>query len=188
MKFPIKNFFSKYDQIRRKLWNLITFSEKILNYKLPFLCSASTAGSEQLWNFYSTIYNFFFIIIGFSSPIVCSAECIKWKSWIKVILFDWIIQYFKSLFISNFFIMVGLQKMFFFLCQFLLQILLITIEHIKTISSPFYGRYLYNCNGAKSKLLLWCFFFLIFTCNDCSAQSRSLHIIFCIFLHYIQRI
>ena len=33
MKFPIKNFFSKCDQIRRKL----TFTEEILNGELLFL-------------------------------------------------------------------------------------------------------------------------------------------------------
>ena len=37
MKFSIKDFFSKCDQIRRKL--LVTFTEEILNGKLHFLCS-----------------------------------------------------------------------------------------------------------------------------------------------------
>ena len=36
MKFPIKNFFSKCDQIRRKL----TFTEEILNGELHFLLNA----------------------------------------------------------------------------------------------------------------------------------------------------
>ena len=40
MKFSIKGFFSKCDQIRRKLLHLVTFTEKILNEKLDFLCSA----------------------------------------------------------------------------------------------------------------------------------------------------
>ena len=38
MKFSIKDFFSKCDQVRKKL--RITFTEKILNGKLHFLCSA----------------------------------------------------------------------------------------------------------------------------------------------------
>ena len=36
MKFYIKGFFSKCDQIRRKL---VTFAEEIFNGKLHFLCS-----------------------------------------------------------------------------------------------------------------------------------------------------
>ena len=36
MKFSIKDFFSKCDQIRR-----VTFTEEILNGKLHFLCSVS---------------------------------------------------------------------------------------------------------------------------------------------------
>ena len=38
MKFSIKYFFSKYDQIRA---NLVTFTEEILYGKLRFLCSVS---------------------------------------------------------------------------------------------------------------------------------------------------
>ena len=38
MKFSIKYFFSKCDQIRRKL-DLVTFTEEILNGKLHSLCS-----------------------------------------------------------------------------------------------------------------------------------------------------
>ena len=38
VKFSIKNFFSKCDQIRRKL-DLVTLTEEILNRKLHFLCS-----------------------------------------------------------------------------------------------------------------------------------------------------
>ena len=38
MKFSIKDFFSKWDQIRRKL-DLVTFTEEILNGKLHFLCN-----------------------------------------------------------------------------------------------------------------------------------------------------
>ena len=41
MKFSNKNFFSKCDQICRKL-DLTAFTEEILNEKLHFLCSAST--------------------------------------------------------------------------------------------------------------------------------------------------
>ena len=40
MKFSIKDFFSKCDQIRRKTADLVTFTEQILNDKLHFLCSA----------------------------------------------------------------------------------------------------------------------------------------------------
>ena len=38
MKFSINDFFSKCDQIGRKL-DLLTFTEEILNGKLHFLCS-----------------------------------------------------------------------------------------------------------------------------------------------------
>ena len=38
MKFSIKDFLSKCDQIRRKL-DLVTFTKEILNGKLHFLCS-----------------------------------------------------------------------------------------------------------------------------------------------------
>ena len=38
MKFSIKDFFSKYDQIRRKL-DLVTFTEEILDGKLHILCA-----------------------------------------------------------------------------------------------------------------------------------------------------
>ena len=41
MKFSIKDFFSKCDQIRGKL-DLVTFTEEILNGKLHFLCSATS--------------------------------------------------------------------------------------------------------------------------------------------------
>ena len=40
MKFSIKNFFSKFDQIRRP-GDLVTFAEEILNGKLNFLGSHS---------------------------------------------------------------------------------------------------------------------------------------------------
>ena len=39
MQFFIKDSFSKYDQIHRKLRNMVTFIEKILNEKIHFLCS-----------------------------------------------------------------------------------------------------------------------------------------------------
>ena len=39
IKFSFKNFFSKCDQIR-KVMDLVTFTEEILNRKLHFLCSA----------------------------------------------------------------------------------------------------------------------------------------------------
>ena len=37
MKFFMKNFLSKSDQIQRKLRDLLTFTEEILNGKLHFL-------------------------------------------------------------------------------------------------------------------------------------------------------
>ena len=40
--FSIKDFFSESDQIRRKLRDLVTFSEKILNGILHFLCSVAS--------------------------------------------------------------------------------------------------------------------------------------------------
>ena len=43
MKFPIKDFFSKCDQIRRKLRK---FTEEILNEKLHFLSSVGRAQHE----------------------------------------------------------------------------------------------------------------------------------------------
>ena len=39
MKFSIKDFFSKCDQIRWKTADLVTFTDEILNGKLYFLCS-----------------------------------------------------------------------------------------------------------------------------------------------------
>ena len=39
MKFSIKDFFRKYDQIRQKTTDLVTFTKEILNGKLHFLCS-----------------------------------------------------------------------------------------------------------------------------------------------------
>ena len=42
MKVSIKDFFSKYDQIRRKLRIWSHLLKKILNEKLHFLCSART--------------------------------------------------------------------------------------------------------------------------------------------------
>ena len=40
MNFFMKDFFSKCDQIRSFLPDLVTFTEEILNGKLYFLCSA----------------------------------------------------------------------------------------------------------------------------------------------------
>ena len=39
MKFSIKDLFSKCDQIRRNLGDLVTFTEEVFNGKLHFLCS-----------------------------------------------------------------------------------------------------------------------------------------------------
>ena len=41
MKFSIKYFFSKFDQIRRKPVALVTFTEEIFNKKLHFLAVAA---------------------------------------------------------------------------------------------------------------------------------------------------
>ena len=43
MKFSVKDFFSKYDQIPnlQETAALVTFTEEILNGKLHFLCSCS---------------------------------------------------------------------------------------------------------------------------------------------------
>ena len=41
-KFSIKDFFSKCDQICKKLWNWSYLTKKFLMEKLHFLCSAST--------------------------------------------------------------------------------------------------------------------------------------------------
>ena len=45
MKFSIKDFFSKYDQILQKTADLVTFTEEILNGK-HFLCSVLTAQNK----------------------------------------------------------------------------------------------------------------------------------------------
>ena len=42
MKFSIKDFFSKCDQIRQETADLFTFTKEILNRKLHFLCSVGT--------------------------------------------------------------------------------------------------------------------------------------------------
>ena len=47
MKFSIKNFFSKCDQIRRKLQIFVSFTEEILNEKLHFLCSVNASSLIQ---------------------------------------------------------------------------------------------------------------------------------------------
>ena len=39
MKISMKDFCSKFDQIRRKLAVLVTFTEETLNGKLHFLCT-----------------------------------------------------------------------------------------------------------------------------------------------------
>ena len=49
MRFSIKEFFSKCDQIRRKNADLVTFNEEILNGKVHFLCSGC--------HFYSLLIN-----------------------------------------------------------------------------------------------------------------------------------
>ena len=50
MKFSIKDFFSKCDQIRRKL--LVTFTEEILNGNLHFLfCDMPELGFSMNWIF-----------------------------------------------------------------------------------------------------------------------------------------
>ena len=45
VKFPVKDFFSKCDQIRSFPRILVTFTEEILNGKLHFLCSDKTCKS-----------------------------------------------------------------------------------------------------------------------------------------------
>ena len=47
MQFCIKDFFSKCDQIRRKLQVLVTFTEEILNAKLHFLCNDKLTGLKK---------------------------------------------------------------------------------------------------------------------------------------------
>ena len=49
MKFSIEDFFSKCDQSRaEEAADLVTFTEKILNEKLQFLCSVKTTGNRIL--------------------------------------------------------------------------------------------------------------------------------------------
>ena len=54
MKFSIKDFFSKCDQIRRKL-DLVTFTEEIVNGKLHFLCSVLSSKEKCLASAYCRI-------------------------------------------------------------------------------------------------------------------------------------
>ena len=48
MKFPIRNFISKCDQIHRKL---VTFTGEILNGKLLFLCSGTLCNGYEMGGF-----------------------------------------------------------------------------------------------------------------------------------------
>ena len=50
MKYPIKDFLSKCDQILRKLENLVTFTEEIRNGKLHFLCNDEPVESENVFH------------------------------------------------------------------------------------------------------------------------------------------
>ena len=42
IKFSMKNFFSKWDQIRKKIADLVTFTEDMLKGKLHFFCSGTS--------------------------------------------------------------------------------------------------------------------------------------------------
>ena len=55
MKFSIKNFYSKYDQIRR---GLVTFTEEILNGKLLFLCAVETSKTNFETNSFENLKDF----------------------------------------------------------------------------------------------------------------------------------
>ena len=57
VKFSIKDFFSKYEQIRRKQFSadLVTFTEEILNGKRHFLCSVFYAYSDWSVEVFSII-------------------------------------------------------------------------------------------------------------------------------------
>ena len=83
MKFFIKDLFSKCDQICRKLGDLVTFTEEILNEKLHFLCSALFLGSCE-------IYQWYFVLV--------LRRIVQKKSTYKshVLLFQWFDQYKKS--------------------------------------------------------------------------------------------
>ena len=64
MKFSIKDFSSKCDQIA----DLVTFTEKILNGKLHFLCSANVRFAERLicvLSFHSRIHLWIFSVFIF---------------------------------------------------------------------------------------------------------------------------
>ena len=50
MKFSIKDFFSKCDQMRKFPADLVTFTEEILNRKLHFLCSDTTDKNKRSYN------------------------------------------------------------------------------------------------------------------------------------------
>ena len=49
MKFSIKDFFIKYDQMRIFSEDLVTFTEEILNEKLHFLCSVYYSSATDLF-------------------------------------------------------------------------------------------------------------------------------------------
>ena len=51
MKFSLKDFFSKCDQIRRKLRILVRFTEEILNGKLYFCTVIQTIKNSTFGNF-----------------------------------------------------------------------------------------------------------------------------------------
>ena len=52
MRFSIKDFFSKCDQIRKKTADLVTFTEELHNGKLHFLCSEGCETFDAKENVY----------------------------------------------------------------------------------------------------------------------------------------
>ena len=51
IKFSVDNYFIKYDQIRRKASDLVTFTEAIFNGKLRLLWSAATGPKPVIFGF-----------------------------------------------------------------------------------------------------------------------------------------
>ena len=49
MKFSIKDFSSKCDQIQKKTADLVTFSGEIFNGKLHFFCAAERVNKQYLF-------------------------------------------------------------------------------------------------------------------------------------------
>ena len=62
MEFSIKDFFSKCDQIHRKLRNLVRFTKEMLNERLRFLCSVKLKYYRVNYCFFGDRRNLLFLL------------------------------------------------------------------------------------------------------------------------------